>query len=115
MGMKGSVLHVSIFRLPSFGILLHSAPWLESSAFSNPAPSKRLVREALADLRMTPGQLRSLPANARAKVDLARRLRRETTMSLKWLAQKLGISSWKYLSNLLARAAPNPAQPELGI
>jgi hypothetical protein len=32
---------------------------------------------------------------------LARRLRQETTMSLKWIAQRLGTGSWTYVSNLL--------------
>ncbi len=53
------------------------------------------------------------PAKAAAKVQLARRLRRETTMGLKWIAEQLGVGSWKYLSNLLEQKAPNPAQPEL--
>jgi hypothetical protein len=36
-----------------------------------------------------------------AKVRLARRLRQETTMSLKWIAQRLHMGSWTYVSNLL--------------
>ena len=56
-----------------------------------------------------------LPGKAGVKVELARRLRRETTMSLKWIAQQLGIGSWKYLSNLLGQRAADPAQPDLGI
>ena len=35
------------------------------------------------------------------KVRVARRLRQETTMSLKWLAQRLHMGSWTYVSNLL--------------
>jgi hypothetical protein len=35
------------------------------------------------------------------KVKLAQRLRRETTMSLKWLADRLHKGSWPYVSNLL--------------
>jgi len=37
----------------------------------------------------------------RVKVKLAQRLRRETTMSLKWIAQHLQMGSWTYVSNLL--------------
>ena len=33
------------------------------------------------------------------QVDL--RLRRETTMSLKWIAQELRMGSWTYVANLL--------------
>jgi hypothetical protein len=32
---------------------------------------------------------------------LARRLRQETTMSLKWIAERLHMGSWTYVSNLL--------------
>ena len=32
---------------------------------------------------------------------LARRLRQETTMSLKWIAQRMHVGSWTYVSNLL--------------
>jgi len=32
---------------------------------------------------------------------LARRLRQETIMSLRWIAQRLQMGSWTYVSNLL--------------
>jgi hypothetical protein len=35
------------------------------------------------------------------KVALARRLLQETTMSLKWMARRLHMGSWTYVSNLL--------------
>jgi hypothetical protein len=35
------------------------------------------------------------------KVALPCRLRQETTMSLKWIAQRLHMGSWTYVSNLL--------------
>jgi hypothetical protein len=41
------------------------------------------------------------PAGLRSKVMLARRLRQETTMSLKWIAARLLMSTWTYVSNLL--------------
>jgi hypothetical protein len=37
----------------------------------------------------------------KVKVLLARRLRRETAMSLKWIARRLHMGSWTYVSNLL--------------
>ncbi len=46
---------------------------------------------------------------------MARQLRRETTMSLKWIAQELGFDSWKYLSNVLGREVKSSDQPELGL
>jgi hypothetical protein len=36
------------------------------------------------------------------KIALAQRLRKETTMSLKWIALRLQRGSWTYVSNLLA-------------
>ena len=40
------------------------------------------------------------------KVELARQLRQETTMTLQWIAKNLSMSSWTYVSNLL-----RPVQP----
>ena len=76
---------------------------------------RRIVTETLADLRLRLAQFQLLPANAEVKVQLARRLRRETTLSLKWIAQQLGVGSWKYLSNLLGQESPQTAQAELGL
>ena len=38
----------------------------------------------------------------KGKVEIARRLRRETTMTLKWIAEHLAMGSWTNVSNLLA-------------
>ena len=46
-------------------------------------------------------ELRARRKGHRAKVMLARRLRQETTMSLKWIADRLHMGSWTYVSNLL--------------
>jgi hypothetical protein len=35
------------------------------------------------------------------KIRIARRLRRETTMSLKWIAACLAMGTWTYLANRL--------------
>ena len=76
--------------------------------------ARRIIEEALSDLRLTQAQFQLLPANAEGKVQLARRLRRETTLSLKRIAQQLGVGSWKYLSNLLRQEAPDTAQRSSG-
>lgn len=60
--------------------------------------ARRIVGETLAEQQLSPAQLEVLPANAAVKVRLARRLRRETTLSLKEVARQLGVGSWKYLS-----------------
>jgi len=44
---------------------------------------------------------RACPKGHPAKVALARRLRKETTMSLKWIAARLDMGRWTYMSNLL--------------
>ena len=44
------------------------------------------------------GARRGHPKGHRAKVRLARRLRQETSLSLKWIAQRLHIGSWIYVS-----------------
>ena len=36
------------------------------------------------------------------KIALAKQLRKETTMPLKWIASKLHMGTWTYVSNLLA-------------
>jgi len=47
--------------------------------------------------------LKLLWTNHQIKACLAQRLRRETTMDLKWIAEEVGVGSWKYLSNLLSK------------
>ncbi len=67
---------------------------------------RRIVSETLLGLGLAPEQFQVLPANAGVKVQWARRLRRETTLNLKWIARELGVGSCKYLSNLLEQQAP---------
>ena len=42
-----------------------------------------------------------VPKGHSTKVKLARLLRQETTVSLKWLAARLSMGSWTYVPNLL--------------
>ncbi len=44
---------------------------------------------------------------------IARRLRGETTMSLNWIAQRLGMGSWTYVSNLLGQKPKRPRGQEV--
>jgi hypothetical protein len=55
-------------------------------------------------------QVRARGTGHRAKVKLTRRLRQETTMSLKWIAQRLQMGAWTYVSNLLNE--PPETQPQ---
>jgi REP element-mobilizing transposase RayT len=61
----------------------------------------RIVREELRRGGVKEEQLPAMRKGDKLKVSLARRLRRETTMTLKWIARRLHMGSWTYVSNLL--------------
>jgi hypothetical protein len=42
------------------------------------------------------------PKADKVKIALAKRLRKEKTMTLKWIALRLQMGSWTYVFNLLA-------------
>jgi len=46
------------------------------------------------------------------RVRLARRLRQETTINLKWIAQRLQMGSWTHVSNLLNAKSPTQVHPQ---
>lgn len=58
--------------------------------------------EEMQRLSWTETDLRQRPKGDKGKVMAARRLRQETTMSLKWIAERLHLGSWTYVSNLLS-------------
>ena len=72
--------------------------------------AERMVEEELERLGWDEDQLRARPKGHRSKVRLARRLRQETTMSLKWIAERLQMGTWTYVSNLLNE--PSETQPQ---
>ena len=59
------------------------------------------MQEGLQGRGWTEKQLPLLPKGDKEKVKLALRLRTETTMTLSWIAKRLHMSSWTYVSNLL--------------
>jgi REP element-mobilizing transposase RayT len=61
----------------------------------------RMVREELRREGWKEEDLPGMRKGDKVKLRLARRLRRETTMSLKWIARRLHMGSWTYVSNLL--------------
>jgi hypothetical protein len=63
--------------------------------------AQQLVREELNRLGWEEEALHTRRKGDKSKVLLARRLRQETTMSLKWIAERLQMGSWTYVSNLL--------------
>ncbi len=71
--------------------------------------AKRIVTE---ELRKAGWKAQQLPAERKGhpvKVNLARRLRRETTVPLKWIAENLFMGTWTHVANLL-RAGLSAAQ-----
>ena len=63
--------------------------------------ARRIVEERLKKLGWTENELAEHGKGNKEKVKIARLLRQETTMSLKWIAQRLHMGSWTYVSNLL--------------
>jgi hypothetical protein len=51
----------------------------------------------------TEHELQTRPKGDKSKVEMAGRLRQETTMTFKWIAERLAMGSWMNAANLLAR------------
>ena len=64
--------------------------------------AERIVMEELKRRRWKESELGLRPKADKGKIALAQRLRKETTMPLKWIALRLQMGSWTYVSNLLA-------------
>ena len=76
--------------------------------------AERIVQGEIQRLGWDEDELRARRKGDRAKVMLARRLRQETSMSLKWIAQRLHMGTWTYVSNLLNEPPPtHPAAQEM--
>jgi REP element-mobilizing transposase RayT len=67
--------------------------------------AQRLVKEGLRALGWTETDLSARSKGNKDKVKLARQLRTETTMTLRWIANRLQMGSWTYVSNLLRKKA----------
>ena len=63
--------------------------------------AERLVRHGLKELGWAEKNLAERRKGDPGKVELARRLRQETTMTLRWIANRLEMGSWTYVFNLL--------------
>lgn len=79
------------------GVVRHGAMPIEAAEHSG----ERIVTEELGHLGWSAAELASQPKTAAAKVEIARRLRRETTLSLRWIAGRLGMGSVNTLRNAL--------------
>ena len=63
--------------------------------------AERIIREELKRLGCPEKQLLERRKGDKAKIAMARRLRRETTMTYRWIAERLQMGSWGYVFNLL--------------
>jgi putative transposase len=86
---------------------------LAASAFGRVGPShhsarrqetevekaEAIVKKELKKIGWSERDLRNQPKGAKRKVAIARRLRKETTMTLKWIANRLGMGKWTHVSN----------------
>ena len=95
--------------------MARSQPLWPGAAGNRRGPCAPNHRRDLAPGAVAPEKFQLFSANHRIKVALARQLRQETTMELKWIADELGIGSWKYLSNLLKAEECTSKQCELGL
>ena len=76
----------------------HYGPELQESA---EAKAERLLAEELQIRRWTEQKLQATRKGEPVKVELALRLRAETTMSLDWIAKRLGAGTRGHLAHLL--------------
>ena len=76
----------------------HYGPERQESAEDK---AERIVRQALRSAGLKERALGQLPKAAPAKLAVARKLRAETTVPLKWIAQRLQMGTWTYLNNRL--------------
>jgi REP element-mobilizing transposase RayT len=85
-----------------FGINHYAGQRQESSE----EKAGRIVAEELRALGWKPGALEKRLKADPDKVRIARRLRGETTVTLKWIAERLRMGSWSYVANNLYQSAP---------
>ena len=69
---------------------------------SDEAKAEGILDEELRRRGWRPEELQARRKGDKNKVRMAARLRRETTMTLKWIAEHLAMASWTNVSNLLA-------------
>jgi putative transposase len=68
------------------------------------AKAKQIVHEELTTLGWTQKELQQRRKGDENKVRIARRLRKETTVSLKWIASSLLMGTWTYVANRLSQS-----------
>jgi hypothetical protein len=71
------------------------------------AKAERIIEASLREIGWTESDLRQRHKCAPEKVQIAKRLRAETTLSLKRVAQRLTMGTWTNTSNLLYQSRHN--------
>ena len=72
-----------------------------------------MIGEALQKQGWTEADLKCRQKGEPVKVRLARKPKDETTMTLKWMADRLCMCKWTHVSNLLRKRPANENQLEL--
>jgi hypothetical protein len=67
--------------------------------------AQRIVGEELKQRGWTEASLRQLRKGDAGKVQIARRLRAETTVTLQWIAAALAMGTWTHVANRLSQAS----------
>ena len=65
--------------------------------------AEQIIAEELKQRRWKEGELKKRPKGDAAKVALAARLRAETTLTVRWIAQRLEMGTRGHLNHLLYR------------
>jgi REP element-mobilizing transposase RayT len=78
---------------------------------SDQQKARRIIASELKRLRWEPEELGRRRKGDRRKVKIAMRLRQETTMTLKWVAEALHMGAWTHVSNLLSRERRGSKSP----
>jgi REP element-mobilizing transposase RayT len=76
----------------------------EEGGESAEVKAERIVKEELRRRGWRKAELRKLAKGDKGKVAIAARLRRETTVTLQWVAERLAMGSWSGVANLVAAA-----------
>ncbi|MBI5773487.1 MAG: hypothetical protein HZA89_07060 [Verrucomicrobia bacterium] len=85
-------------------------PWLRVESAEQKAG--RIVAEELSRCGWTEAELRARAKGDVEKVLIALRVRQETTVTLKWIAEHLAMGSWTSVAHCLSRPRPQPATPQ---
>lgn len=99
--------------LAQIGGRLRDNHYGEERRESEEEKAERILVEELAAAGWQRSDLSKRAKNAPEKIRIARRLRSETTMTLKWIAAQMEMGAWTYLSSLLnkpqAEVTPPPS------